>query len=49
MHNDNSAWPCVGLLIMNCEKLRYNEERPYTVFIDSELSVVSAAIKACLV
>ena len=48
-HNDNSAWPCVGLLIMNFEKLRYNEERPYTVFIDSELSVVSAAIKVCLV
>ena len=37
------CWP------FNYEKLRYNEERPYTVLIDSELSVVSGAIKVCLV
>ena len=29
--------------------LRYNEETPYTVLIDAELSVVSTAIKRCLV
>ncbi len=37
------------VLMVTFEILRYNEDRPYTILKDSELSVVAAAIKVCLV